>query len=543
MTPDQASVALVANDDPSVRRLCRVLLEKEGWHVREAGDGAEAVALAVTEPPHVVIMDAMMPGLDGVQATRRFRAEPATADVPIVILSAHQDTSDVIAALEAGADEYLMKPIITQEFATRIRVASQSRRAWREQRRTYDILGEQARSVSLLLDFTCALSRMEELESVLVKTIEVAATLAACRRVSILLPDARQRELRLARSIGLEGEFVDGHTIPMRETITGWVFVSNRPMVVNNESEARGLPETVDRRLLEHYPATSMPMHAAEQTVGILNVADRISGEPFSERDEEYLSLLCSYAASAIENLLIREARDEARDSIVTALAKLAEHRDNDTGKHVERVTSFSLLLAKELQTKPEYADKIDADFLRNLQRAAPLHDIGKVAIPDAILLKPGRLTETEMAVMRTHVAVGVETIQSVLADTPNSGFLKTAEEIISGHHEWFDGTGYPNSAHGEDIPFSARILAVADVYDALTTKRVYKEATPHSIAAGIILDESGTHFDPDIVAAFVKLAPQFERLADRLCDLEAQDSGETPDGLDNDVQLSSQQA
>ena len=524
-TSDPPLAALVVDDDPSTRRLCRAMLEKEGWRVYEAADGAEAISCTKHHVLDVVIMDMLMPNVDGVEATRRLRADSTTKEILIIMLSAMGDSSDVVAGLEAGADEYLTKPLNKKEFIFRIRSMTRLRRAWREQQRSYNILGEQARSLNLLLDFSGALSHTEALDAILSKTIEVAATLTSCRRISIMFPDPKQDELRIVRSVGMDEQAADDIIMSVSSAIAETVFESLQPIVYNTYEEAAAFytahaPQLSPPPSGFPLPMASVAMCAAERTVGVLNAMDRIGHQPFRPQDLEYLNLISNYAASAIQNVLSRQARDEARDSIVVALAKLAEHRDDDTGKHLERVTMFCLMLAEELRRLPKYQDTIDADFLGNLKRAAPLHDIGKVAIPDSILLKPGKLTKEQMVIMRTHAAAGAETIRSVLARSPDSGFLKMAEEIAHGHHEWVDGSGYPRCLGGDDIPLAARILALADVYDALTTKRVYKEAMSHETAREIILGHRGTQFDPDIVDAFQQRDEEFQRLARELADI-----------------------
>lgn len=524
MTFNATPTALVVDDDASIRRLCRAMLEKEGWCVHEAADGAVAVASAKAHLPDVIIMDVLMPKLDGLEATRLLRADPATENIPIIIFSALSDSSDAIAGLEAGADEYLVKPLNPREFVVRVRSMTRLHRAWRELHRNYDVLGEHARSLNLLLDFSGALAWTEDFEAILDKTMEVTATLTSCRRISIMLPDSSGKNLRIARSVGLDASLVSDIVVPVGDAIAGEVFATRRQIVCNAKEDAGQLPDAPDLAFFvdgegRPLPRVSIAMCAAEETVAVLNATDRIGGQTFSAQELDYLNLICNVAASAIKNILTSEARDAARDSIVVALAKLAEHRDDDTGKHLERVTIFCLTLAKRLRRGPKYRDTIDTAFLRNLQRAAPLHDIGKVAIPDSILLKAGRLSPEEMAVMRTHAAIGTETIRSVLARTPESDFLKMAEEIAHGHHEWYDGSGYPRGTRGNEIPLAARILALADVYDALTTRRVYKEAIPHDEAVGVILDLTGTQFDPDIVDVFRQCQEEFRRLAGELAD------------------------
>jgi putative two-component system response regulator len=162
---------------------------------------------------------------------------------------------------------------------------------------------------------------------------------------------------------------------------------------------------------------------------------------------------------------------------------------------------------------------EIDDRFIRDIGRGVVLHDIGKVAVPEHILLKPGRLTDEEMAIMRTHPKVGAETIRAVVSRTSDVAFLHMAEAIVYGHHEWFNGTGYPRGLKGPEIPLSARIAAVADVYDALTTKRPYKEAMDHDKAVTIVTELSGTQLDPVVVEAFLAREQEFAALAAELAD------------------------
>ncbi len=194
------------------------------------------------------------------------------------------------------------------------------------------------------------------------------------------------------------------------------------------------------------------------------------------------------------------------RDMMIFSLAKLAECRDNDTGKHLDRMREYAKLLACELSTYPEFETVIDEQFIELLYLTSPLHDIGKVGIPDSVLTKPGKLTSDEFAVMKTHTVIGGETIRATAAAYPQASFLKMAMDVVMYHHERWDGTGYPEGLAGNNIPLSARIVALADVYDALTSKRVYKAAFDHESASKIIIDGRGTHFDPMLVDAFLQV-------------------------------------
>jgi len=191
------------------------------------------------------------------------------------------------------------------------------------------------------------------------------------------------------------------------------------------------------------------------------------------------------------------------QDIAAIAIAKVAESRDNDTGTHIVRMRDYGYRIAKELHGDHFDLKEIDETFLANLQRSAPLHDIGKVGIPDSILLKPGRLTTDEFEVMKRHSEIGAKILNDLVIESQHAGFLSMAERIARFHHERWDGQGYPIGLAGDEIPLSARIIAVADVYDALTSVRPYKEAWSPSRAKQTIDEGSGTQFDPIVVEAF----------------------------------------
>ncbi len=214
----------------------------------------------------------------------------------------------------------------------------------------------------------------------------------------------------------------------------------------------------------------------------------------------------------------------ETREMVIFALAKLAESRDSDTGQHLERVQCYSRKLAEALMENPAYAEEVDAEFVRLVYQTSPLHDIGKVGIPDCVLLKPGRLSDHEFDIMKSHTLLGAKTLAAALENYPTARFLQMARDIALAHHERWDGRGYPNRLAGRDIPLAARVVAVADVYDALTSKRVYKSSFTHTVAREIILADSGTHFDPDVVEAFVAVESDFLTIRQRFSPLVAVD-------------------
>jgi putative two-component system response regulator len=209
----------------------------------------------------------------------------------------------------------------------------------------------------------------------------------------------------------------------------------------------------------------------------------------------------------------------ESRDLMIFAMAKLTESRDSETGAHLERMREYSRVLAEELSNWPKYSNVIDGNYVQLVYLTSPLHDIGKVGIPDAVLLKPGRLTTEEFDIMKRHTLLGGETLSSVVKARPDAEFLSMAYDIAMTHHERYDGKGYPNGLMGENIPLCGRIVALADVYDALTSKRVYKPAYSHDTARSIILDAKETQFDPDVVQAFLNCEDQFIAIAEQLRD------------------------
>ncbi len=209
------------------------------------------------------------------------------------------------------------------------------------------------------------------------------------------------------------------------------------------------------------------------------------------------------------------EEVSQIRDVTIMAMASLAETRDNETGNHLKRTQKYIRALSMKLREHPRFSDFLTDDNIESLYKLSPLHDIGKVGIPDAILLKQGKLTQEEFAIMKTHPQLGgnaIATAESGLP-TPNR-FLHIAREIANGHHEKWDGSGYPLGLQGDAIPISARLMALSDVYDALISRRIYKQPFTHEEAVAYILQEQGTHFDPDVADAFREIQEEFRQIA-----------------------------
>jgi putative two-component system response regulator len=358
---DRATV-LVIDDTPENLELIFQLLRPH-YRVLVANDGSAGLRIArQASPPDLILLDVMMPSLDGYEVCSQLKADPATAAIPVIFITARSQVQDEEKGFSCGCVDYITKPIsppiLQARVATQLALKSSS-----DQRRQYnrDLLAEVER---------------------------------------------RTREVQMVQ------------------------------------------------------------------------------------------------------------------DVTILVMASMAETRDKKTGMHIRRTQHYVRTLAERLRQQSRYADDLDDILIDNLFKSAPLHDIGKVGIPDEILLKPGRLNLAEFEIMKTHTRLGLETIEAAekMIDVP-SNFLTVARQIAYGHHEKWDGSGYPEALAGEAIPLPARLMAVADVYDALIWRRVYKEAFPHEQAVAMIQAGSGSHFDPTVVEAFNAEVETFRAIAQRFHD------------------------
>ena len=371
---ERPATILVVDDAPeSIEPIVRVLRQGE-YATRIANNGLKALALAVADPaPDLILLDVMMPGIDGYEVCRALKAEPLTRDIPVIFLTVLNDACDEENGFAAGAVDYITKPISPPILLARVR--------------------------------------------------------------------------------------------------------------------------------------THLTLKAARDFL-----ADR---------------------NSFLEQEVMRRTREVCviQDATIMAMATLAETRDAETGNHIRRTQMYVRCLADRLHDHPRFAATLTSENIHLICKSAPLHDIGKVGIPDRILLKPGRLTAEEFDIIKTHPRLGRDAILAaerlIDTDSQSPSFLRFAKEIAYSHQEKWDGSGYPEGLSGDDIPLSARLMALADVYDALISERVYKKPFSHAEAVAMITAGRGAHFDPDIVDAFLDLADTFEAIAreyaDRDTDLDVQ--------------------
>jgi putative two-component system response regulator len=520
---------LVVDADHLRRQVCRQALEPAGYHVTETDDATGALTRIQSDPPDQVLLHADLPQAGAHKITRQLKADILTRSIPVILLVDAAEQDSIIEWLEAGIDDYVILPMEPHRLVLRMRFAAWQRESHRALLDINEDRGEQARAMAVLLDFSHQVAVDNNLDRLLDSTIKAVAELTCSRRISIMLADAERQVLNIARAVGIDETFASKVRVPVGMSTSGTVFQTCQSVIINSEEEAGEYKLDIDCPVFASVPMISTALTTSEHVVGVLNITERQGARPFTPWDIECIHLIANMAASAIHAICTRTTFDHARDSIVVALARLAEHRDPDTGRHLDRVTRFAVMIAEELRTFPSHRDVIDDDFLKSMELAVPLHDIGKVAIPVHILLKPGRLSLDEMDAMRTHAEIGAKTIESAIERATETLFLRMAKDIALGHHEWYDGTGYPRGVRGEDNPLSARITALADVYDAITSKRVYKEAMSHEQAVTLIVDARGSQFDPDVVAAFINRQDDFQQLADQLADTPEELADKTP--------------
>jgi putative two-component system response regulator len=355
---------LLVDDAPEILDVLRGILGGE-FRLKVATSGERALRIATgPEPPDLIVLDIMMPGLDGYEVCRRLKADPVTARVPVIFLSARDQVFDETAGFAVGAVDYVTKPVIPEILLARVRTHVELKLA------------------------------REEIE----------------RHNALLEQRVRERTAELART----------------------------------------------------------------------------------------------------------------QEVTIQSLAALAETRDLDTGLHIVRTTRYMRVLAERMALHPRYAPALTPSAIELICKSAALHDIGKVGIPDHILLKPGRLTAAEFELMKQHAELGaraIEKAERAMGVDHNDSFLRYAREIAQTHQEKWDGSGYPRGLRGEAIPISGRLMAVADVYDALISRRVYKAPLTHAEAVAKIAEGAGTHFDPDLVEGFLSIHPEFERIAATFAD------------------------
>lgn len=351
----------------------------------------------------------------------------------------------------------------------------------------------------LLARFGRRIATETHIDSLLTIIAEEVRHILSADRCSVFIVDNDKRELWTKVALGV-GEKV--LRIPIGQGVAG--FVARTGSAVNIRDAYRDTRFTQDFDRITGYQTKSvLAVPLKDRTgkpLGVFEVLNKAKGS-FNEEDEGFLRILATIAASAIENARLYENLRKSHLETIYRMAMVAEYRDQqDTASHLRRISKYTAMLAAQLGQSFE--------FVEELRYASPLHDIGKVAIPDSILLKPGKLTPDEYEEMKKHPVYGGRMLENA-----ESHLLQLARNVALYHHEHWDGTGYPDGLKGEDIPIEARIVAVVDVFDALTTRRVYKGAWSFKDTCAYMREQSGRLFDPGIIKAFNACISQIEEL------------------------------
>jgi len=362
-----------------------------------------------------------------------------------------------------------------------------------EQQRKIERLSEWRRRLSLLLKFTKRASTTTKVDDLLLLLVEEARSVLNADRATVFLVDRKHQELW--SKVASQTKDI---RVPLDKGIAGSVVMTGQiENVADVYKDPRFNPEIDKRTGYRTKSVLAAPMfNAKDQVIGVFQVLNRKNGKSFDQQDEEVLTLLSDQASGHVENAQLYQDIRKATQETIIRLAAAVEFKDHDTRAHLWRMSQYSAIVAREMG--------FDAEWAENLRLAAPMHDIGKIGVPDAILNKPGKLTPEEWVEMKKHPAHGAE----ILKDSDNE-LMQMSAVVALCHHEKWDGSGYPRGLKGDDIPIEARIATIADVFDALTSKRIYKPQFTLKDTLDIINGDSGKHFDPKVVDAFIRALPK----------------------------------
>jgi response regulator RpfG family c-di-GMP phosphodiesterase len=545
---------LVVDDQPiiveGVRRLLAVLPDAK---VEACAKAVVALERAKEIRPDVILQDIHMPDGDGLELVERYRWEKDLAETSVVVLSAEEQAATKADAFARGADDYLVKLPPAQEFVARVQHHADVARAQRERGQAFRALERAERDLArrnALLDeanarlakdnrelvvdvdtqrerldriarLSSELARVQDLDILLARILREAASLAECRAGAVLLAEKSSEgaeTLRVAEALADGARVRSGETVPLdASTVAGEAVISGDAMRLGVEACAlagRGAPPIGIESMLGSAVRSALVVpivRARDRALGAFVLIDGHSGDAgdgtgFDDDDERLVGHFASLAAVAVE-------RAQLVRSMILRMIAMAELRDpTETAGHVARVADLSIMLYDHWLAAKDIAEDAGSMRLRDALRiGALLHDVGKVGISDAILKKPGKLDDAEFAEMKRHTEIGARLFAGLRTD-----FDESAAEVALAHHERWDGKGYPRGIAGEAIPLFARIVAVADVFDALSSKRAYKDAWQREKITALFRDEAGRHFDPAMAGLLIEHQIEAEEIRAR---------------------------
>lgn len=515
--PESVGVVLVIDDDQSLTFILRAHLANAGFEVHVAHDGKQGFDEAVRLRPNVILLDVQMPHMDGLEVLRAMRIDPDMKNIPVILLTARSSRNDVVLGLEAGAQEYVTKPFDMAELTARVRSMMRlSHMQLQFDELNARLAGEvqqKTQRLELLYSYVRELSRAPDEERIYDLFVETVQRATGCRRVSVMVHDPVLDKLVCRKAVGIDPVLAEKLMVDPGAGIAGQVFSTGTTVVAKAVDSPGSRRRSYNSDDFLSTPLVSTYLMNGQERLGVLNVTDKADGKPFLPEEIECICSIADSAAIALHNERRRSARIKSIRALLLTVGRLSEYRDEETGLHLERVREYAQILARQLSQRPALRHVVTPDFVTNLYDAAPLHDLGKVGIPDDILNKPGKLTDEEFQIMKTHTTIGRHTLALAMEETGPVPLLQMCIDIAYCHHERYDGRGYPRGLKGEDIPLTARIITLVDAYDAMTSQRCYKRALPHERAVELICADSGAHFDPQVVEAFLEVADDFDRV------------------------------
>lgn len=518
MNEHSKGLVLVADDEATLCDIIAAHLRGSGFDVLITHDGATAVQIAHARRPDVIVMDVNMPRMDGVTATRTLKADTITGQIPVILLTGKSTRQDVLQGLGAGALEYICKPFDMAELVARVQsvyrqVAEQEALGVINVELGYEI-EEQKRKLELLYDYTRDLTRATNRNRILDMVITTISQLTGANRVSLMMKDHATGELVCERATGIDPQRIPLMRASCGDGVAGQVYRSGRTVVTRLVGDDQDGTREYTSDSYVSTPIVSTSLETSEGILGIINVTEKPDGRGFSPDEIDGIRSIADTAAIALHNIMHREEQERSISVLLQTVGHLAEYRDEETTAHLKRVAVMAKILARELASHGAYSNQVNESFIQMLVQAAPMHDIGKVGIPDEVLTKPGKLTDEEFQIMKTHTDIGRRVLSQALLDrTYPVPLIQMCIDIAYCHHEKWSGTGYPRRIKELEIPLAARIIALVDAYDAITSERRYSRARPHGEAVQIISSEKGKHFDPVIADAFLRCEQQFDEV------------------------------
>ena len=343
--------------------------------------------------------------------------------------------------------------------------------------------------------------------------VRSAQRVVGCDSCALYLHDPERNGLRLEAASGHSPAAEVGDILfDEVETIHTQAFLEEYLVYVSDLTTS----PAVMRRDPDLLSEVVLPISCNKGPAGVLDFGSkRVNG--FAEEEIRLCSMLVDQIAFSLDNFRLFADVMASRDAVIRGMALLAESRDNTISQHLDRICGYAGILSERLREDSLYAAEVDEAFIATIARSAALHDVGKVGIPDTILMKPGKLTAEERDIMQTHTAIGGAILEELMRTHGSFPMLKMGADVAYGHHEWWDGEGYPQQLQGRDIPLAARIVAICDVFDALTSKRIYKEAWDVADAFTVVHEQAGRQFDPYLAQVFLSLRTQILQIRERI--------------------------